>query len=429
MHRPLLILAATTVAVATMVLPAAAAGVTWLSPGAGAVISGPVDISVRIDRQFGETVDGVTARLSVDGSTTAPGTRTRDLRCAEDDGCNTVGRSQDRWGLVQLAPAGGNLAAGPVCNGQYVLQVRPSTNQDWAGIPVVLADRSVPTVSGLTVNGRSGAAFLSWTPPRTAGDVDLRIERRPEGSSSWDVLAVLPGSASSYADQDVAAGTYDYRVTSTRGDGFVRGRPVAACTDDEPDHVMSSPSHQAVVAPAATSSSSPSTDPSGTSDPSEQPDETAAGVDEGSADGSDPSPGTSDDGTAAGAPDDGGQAGEAGDDGAVARSGSSRSRIAAPPPARRGSAEVRAPEIARPGPAGESYYGEDDAFSEELEYGAEGPVALETEGAEGLGRFVPGGVHTLTELELDRRQVLLPIAVGLLLLACAMHVRRWMGSA
>lgn len=429
MRRPLLIIAATTVAAATMVLPAAAAGVTWLSPGAGAVVSGAVDIAVRVDREFGETVVGVTARLSVDGSSTAPGTRTRDLRCAETDGCNTVQQSQDRWGLVQLAPDGGELAAGPVCNGQFVLQVRPSTNEGWAGIPVVLTDRSVPAVSGLTVNGRSGAAFLSWTPPPTAGDVHLRIERRPEGTSSWDVLAVLPGSASSYADQGLAAGTYDYRVTSTRGDGFVGGRPTAACTDDEPDNVVSSPSRQAVVAPAPTSTSSP-----GSSDPSEQPDGTAAGVDDSSADGSQPS------GTQADGPTDGEgmdeqvQAGESGDsgnvDGAVARSGSNRSRIAAPPPARRSSAEVRAPEIARPGPAGQSYYGEDDAFSEELEYGAEGSLAApETEDPTSLGRLVPGGVRSLTEIELDRRQVLLPVAVGLLLLACAMHVRRWMGSA
>lgn len=423
MRRPLLILTAAIVALATMVLPAAAAGVTWLSPGAGAVVSGDVDLAVRIDRQFGETVDGVTARLSVDGSSTAPGTRTRDLRCAEAEGCNTVRQSQDRWGLVQLGPDGGELAAGPVCNGQYVLQVRPSTNQDWAGIPVVLTDRTVPTVSGLTVNGRSGATFLSWTPPRTAGDVDLRIERRPEGSSSWDVLAVLPGSASSYADQGLAAGTYDYRVTSTRGDGFVSGRPVAACADDEPDHVMSSPSHQAVVAPGPTPTSSPSTDPSGTSDG------TAAGVDGDAEDGSHPST-TPDDGPTDGTTsDEEAQAGQADDDGAVAGSGSNRSRIAPPPPARRSNAEVRAPEIARPGPAGESYYGEGDAFSEELEYGAEGPVALETEESSTLGRFVPGGVRTLTEIELDRRQVVLPIAVGLLLLACAMHVRRWMGSA
>lgn len=414
-----------------MVLPAAAASLTWLSPGAGAVVSGPVDLAVRTDRQVGETVDGVTVRLSTDGETIAPGTRTRELRCAESDGCNRVGQQQDRWGLVELDPDGGELATGPVCNGQYVLQAQQAGTSAWAGTPVVLTGRTVQAPSGLAADGEPRAAQLSWTPPASAGDVRLRVERRVEGASAWDAITVLPGSASSYTDSGVAAGTYDYRVVSTRGDGFVAGRPAAACTDSEPDLTAASQSRTVTVAPGPSSGSTTASD--GTTDDAmtgADEDGTAAST---SGDGSDP--GTpSHDGAQSGDADGEDADGSTADDDISSSGGTPRSgtRVAAPPPPRRGDSAVRAPEIARSRGGEGTYYGQDDPFSEELGYDQDPAAPLAGEQPDetsAIGRFIPGGTRTLTQLHLDRRQVVLPIAAGLLLLVSGMHLRRWMGEA
>ena len=422
MRRPLLIVTAAACAVLAAVLPAAAAGLTWVSPGAGAVVSGPVDVAVQVQRSVGETVDGVTVRLSLDGTTTAPGTTTRELRCAESDGCNSVGQGEDRWGLVELAPDGGALATGPVCNGQYVLQARPAGADGWAGIPVVLSDRTVAPVAGLTADGEPRAAHLSWAPPADAGDVRLVVERRPEGASSWDSIATLAGSATTYTDSGVTAGTWDYRVVSQRGDGFRGGRPVAACTDTEADHTAASTPSRAVVAPG------PEPTPSPTS---------TGGTGDGTDDGTAPGPSEQDGPTPAGDEPTGAEdaPGDAeGDDAGTTDGGSSgRTRVAAPPPARRSTSQVQAPAIARARDEGPSYYGEGDAYSDELDYGDAAPMvaesATEADQTSALGRLVPGGTETITRLRLDERQVLLPIAAGLLLLASGMHVRRWMRSA
>lgn len=425
MRRPLLILAVAGSAVIATVLPAFAASLSWLSPGAGAVVSAPVDIAVEVSRSVGEEVAGVTVRLSRDGDTTAPNTRTAELRCAETDGCNTVGSSKDRWGLVELAPDGGALATGPVCNGQYVLQALPDGAAGWSGIPVVLTDPSVAAVTHLTADGEPRAAHLSWTPPSSAGDLSLRVERRPEGASGWNAVATLSGTATSYSDQAVTAGTWEYRVVTTRGDGFVSGRPVAACTDTEPDHAAPSEFRTVVVAPGPTRTRTSSTDDGSTGSDS---DGTAAGPSE---QGGTTSPTA--DGSESESADDP-AAGDGGThDGTAAGSGSSgpRTRVAAPPPARRSSNTVSAPEIARPQHR-ETYYGEGDEYSDSLDYGDVDPMvtpSAEDGEVTAMGRWVPGGTETITTLRLDERQVLLPIATGLLLLALGLHVRRWMRSA
>lgn len=417
MRRPLLVLAAATTAIVTVVLPASAATLTWLSPGAGAVVSDPVEIAVRVQREVGEEVAGVTVRLSRDGETTAPGTRTRDLRCAQSDGCNRLGEREDRWGLVQLGPDGGELATGPVCNGRYVLQAQPSGSPGWSGAPLVLTDPTVGAATGLIVDGEPRAAHLAWNPADSAGDVRQRVERRPEGASAWEPVAQLSATATSWSDQAVTAGTWEYRIVTTRGDGFVSGRPVVACADTEPDHTAASTGRSAVVAPGPTPTRSPA------------PDETAAsGEPGGDADPSDPSgsEGTPADGTGAATATDGGAGGE---DGASPRTSGPRTRVAAPPPARRGSTEVQAPAIARSDGGGDRYFGEGEAFTDELDYGDAPGVAASPTETSAMGRWIPGGSETITRLRLDERHVVLPIATGLLLLALGLHMRRWMRSA
>lgn len=431
MRHPLLILSAAAAVLATVALPATAAALSWISPGAGAVVTGAVEVAVRVERQVGETVNGVQVRLSVDGERAAAGTATRELACAESDGCNVVGRMQDRWAGVQLGPAGGQLATGAVCNGQFVLQARLSGASHWAGIPVVLSDRAVHAVTGFTADGEPREARLTWSPRSTSPDVWLQVERRSADSSRWELVRTLPGTASAYTDRDVPAGTYDYRVVATRGDGMVEGRPVPACSDTEADLVAASAARRVAVAPAPapspTSSSTEGTTSGGTTFGEPPPD--GGGRDGTTTDGEHPTTGDTTGDTAAG-DHDGADGATAGGDRTTAAPRTGRTRIAAPPPARRPDMNFRAPQIAAPRAAEDTAFGEDGPFSEEIDYGDREAIAADPSepGQAFLERVVPGGWASVTELDLDLRRILSSVATGLLLMASGLHLRRWMGE-
>lgn len=397
-------------------LPALAAAVTWVSPGPGAVVTGTVDLVVRVDRQVGESVDGVAVRLSDDGDRAAPGTVARDLVCAESGGCNLVARQQDRWGGLQLDPTGGDLATGAVCNGQYLLQARPAGADHWSGISVTLSDRTVDAVAGFTADGEPRETQLTWTPRSTSPDVTLHVERRPAGATSWQHVTSLPGTSSAYRDRGVAAGEYDYRVVATRGDGLVAGSPAPACSDRDADVTAASAARRVTVAPG------PTTTPDATTS-----DGTAPGEPTGDGTSTGPTDATSADGTSADAGD--GTSADAG--GSTGSSGAPRTRVAAPPPPSRPDSGVAAPRIATPAAAEDTAAGEDDPFSEELDYGGVDAVAADDTGAGPafLDSVVPGGWRAMSDLDVDHRRILTSIATGLLLVTAGLHLRRWMGEA
>src|SRR5690606_21044487 len=76
----------------------------------------------------------------------------------------------------------------------------------------------------------------------------------------------------------------------------------------------------------------------------------------------------------------------------------------------------------------ERYYGEGDEYSDELDFGDLGAVeAIGEDGTSLETRVVrvPGALQSILGEELDLGRILGPVAAGLILLAFALHLRRW----
>lgn len=72
----------------------------------------------------------------------------------------------------------------------------------------------------------------------------------------------------------------------------------------------------------------------------------------------------------------------------------------------------------------ETYYGEE--FSEELDFDGLGEVEAAPPTVETRTIRVPGALQSVLGEELDLRRLGLPIAGGLIMVALALHLRRWM---
>lgn len=401
-------LAVAAVTVLTTAAPALAATTAQVtSPGTSAVVDRPTPVRVQVRREIIDTPPStVSVRLSRDGSTTAPGTEPAPLDCV--DGCRTL---ESTWGGVDLQPTGAPfVTAGPVCNGQWTLQPRVDGGEFTAGTPVVLSAPGSP-VAGFDARGAAGAADLSWSRAPEPDVAGYRVERR-EGRGTWESVTTLGPSATRYRDE-VAAGEYTYRVVTLRPDGVRHGQAAAPCVDRDADLETVSASRSASVTPAPSPTATTTAD---------------AGTDGGATAGGTTSDGTSADGAGtAGDGDD--QTGEPQDAPSAGR------RVAAPPPAQRSSSSDAAPprlEVEQRGSDGPAYYGEDQEFSEEIDYGdaprvagAQAPTSTGEPSATD-DEYAAGAVDIASAQSLELGRILKPVAVGLLLTTVGLHLRRWM---
>lgn len=423
---------------ATPALAAPSASVT--SPVPGSTVEGETPVTIRVSGS-GESASQVSVRLSADGRTDAANSRAVSASCLS--GCGTANST---WQAQNFIPAtGAPFDAGQVCNGYWWIQPSVNGGAYGAGTQFTLTvqpDAPSGFVAEVIDHASGGAVQLSWNRTTQPDHAGYAIERSRNGGPFLQIIQ-LDASTGSYIDAGLSAGGYDYRVLSLRPDGVVNGTPAAPCADTEPDLATPSLTRRAVV---QQTDSSPQPDPEASPNPttSSSPGTTASddngtggSTDGSTGNGSTGSGSTGGSGTGGSADGDTSEGSSSGSTsstsgGSTAASGG-RQPVAAPPRALTSTAQASAPAVAAPRSAGsvESYYGEGEEFSEEIDYGATEGVALADEGDDGpreiiSSRFIPGGVADFvngTALDPDKMRVL---AAGLLLLTLAMHGRRWL---
>lgn len=351
-------------------------------------------------------------------------------------GCETDCHTTSTWTAPHLDPATlSPFADAPSCNGGYTIQVRVDGGA-WTGHGIrVGRPPAAPRDVGVTAD--VGEATVSWAAASDPDAVGYRVQRRLD-DGSWTTLVTSAASTRSFTDTDVDPGAVEYRVATLKGDGRVDGAPVAPCADTEPDlSTASAPAATTVPSAAGAASPSPRPSPSDPSRPSRpSPTPSSEPGDDGSEEATDSPDGTDGDSTADD-PDDA-ATGDQGDDpdadndaGATAprRAGT---RVAPPTPVTAGSrsevtvADVPGADSPQVATERESYYGDGEEFSEELAY--DGLGGVEATGPVTKTRVVrvPGALQTVLGEELDLRRLAPPIAAGLILVAFALHLRRWM---
>lgn len=243
-------------------------------------------------------------------------------------------------------------------------------------------------------------ASLSWD--KVSGYEDLKgyaIERSSDGGKKWKGVGGVTADKNSFTDESAPAGQVDYRVSSLRADGLVNGKPADPCKDDE-GSLVSSAKHPDSNLQYATAGGNIQAAPT----------PTQGGSDGGS-------------GAARSGSGDGGSGGSGGIGAPPAPSGDSSS-----PEAQEELPGVGAPP-APSGPEPDSFYGEDLEFREELNYGDQEAVGPGPEGTNPDEVVIDENLATgESESFLNLERAAVPIAVGLLLIALGLHLRRWMNA-
>lgn len=430
-RRAILAVCAAATLVAGSALPATASGsVNVERPFEGSIITSAtaVVVAVQEDGCGGALEDPATAsvdaRLATHDGQPFPGSHEAALQRNGDCADTT------RWGGVSVDPAAPmaffGSGAAPMCNGRWRLQAR-ADGGSWGTGASFQVRRPPAAPADVAAQASGDLVKVTWTKNREPDLAGYRVERRYDGGT-WLAAGSVAPSTTSLSDDDVSAGTWEYRVVALRPDGDGQ----QACQDTEPDLETASASRQVTVAEQPAPGASPS--------PSPSPRTGGGSTDGSSSDGSEDSGGTtgddtSSDGSSEPGTTDGGDWTTGGSDttssGSTDGSSSGR-RIAAPPAATRTGPDTSAPvlpEVAGPGQPRERYYGEDEEYDPALDFGGAEPV----EGSETRSRtrttvaerMVPQAVQDLVARYVDPHRVLKPIAAGLVLVAVAMHLRRW----
>lgn len=410
---------------------AQAAGVGQVtSPAADAAVAEPTAIVAEVTGRTQRTSlfepappHQVQVRLAAPtGDEPLEGTEPVDMTCETD--CN----SSSTWTAPDFDPATlAPFADTASCNGGYTIQVRVDGGA-WTGHGVrVVREPAAPR--DVRASADVGEATVSWKPAADPDVAGYRVQRRDGGS--WNTVATRPASARSLADTDVSPGEVEYRVLTLKGDGRVDGETVAPCADTEPDLSTASAAVRTTVPkPPSQAASTPSSDPSGTPTRPDAPsdgDGSASPTDR--PDATDGDGATEDAGEAApGDPDDDP---DGADEAQPAPRRSSR-RVAPPTAVDVGSrpdvtvADVPGTDNPRVADERETYYGDGEEFSEELDFDGLGEVQAAPPTVETRTVRVPGALQGVLGEELDARRLALPIAGGLIMVALALHLRRWM---
>lgn len=414
---------AATVLVTALALPgvaSAATSATITSPVRDATVAGPTVVRVDVTRELLDAeVERVELRISRDGRTRLAGTQVVALSCVAD-----CGADRSVWAAPDLDPRTMSpFGASPVCNGRWQLQPSLDGGPFASGSSVVFAAAPTPPRDVRTsVDGRD--ATVSWTAAPEPDVVGYRVERRVDGGP-WRTVTTVASDRTQTTTPGLAPGRYEHRVVTLRPDGFTDGAPAAPCADRDPDLAATSAVSSASVADPSDPSASPSSRPPSGS-PSQSP---TTGGDPGTGAGGDgPGPGGGD-------PATGGTGGDPADPGTQPSDGEQPPartpgrRIGAPPSARSSGARLDAPTLPNDGGGAareDVYFGEDDPFSEEIDYGDAAAIAGESgSGTRTVTQRVSGGVEVFVERFVDPERILRPIAAGLLALTLGLHVRRW----
>lgn len=394
-------MAAAVVVLAVPAVAAAAVSARLSSPASGRTVQAAVPIEVEVSHDLLDPPpEAVEVRLSADGGSAAAGTTAAALRCLE--GCD---EQEQRWGGVSFDPATGAPFAGAgICNGSWVIQPRVDDGPFAVGSRILVSAEPAPP-RDVTAGGGADGATIAWRPPSTPDLTGFAVQRRADGR--WRTVATLGAGATSHRDAAAPAGEeVAYRVQSLRGDGLSgEGRPLLPCADTEPDLRASSAAATAAIPAAAPDAEGSDQDPGR--------DAPAGSGDQAGGDGAAPAAGP------AGADADG-----AGTDG--------EREVAAPPPTRPAAGDSSAPpsqaapEVASPGGRDA---GAEEGFSRELDYeGAEIVTPAPDRVTAPRTRRVPGGVSVFVRRHLDLERVVAPVAGGVLLLAVALRLRRWLNA-
>lgn len=400
---PSLIAAVAVLLLASPTAAFAAYAATVTAPD-GAVVRGPAQVRIQVERG---SID-----LGIRGAKVRPvgGGDWHALECISD--CGRGSRSPVF--ALELDPrTGAPFATSPMANGDLTLETvveRDMGGSDRSAGQVRLSLR-VPgsPVGGLAATVDGSDVRLAWTRPREPDILRYRVERCAascDAGGDWEALDDVAPSASSYGD-DPGVGTHRYRVVTVRdagddGDGTIE--------------TASSPITAEVRRPEPDETASPSPSPS-PSDSDGDPDRDGSGdEDDEAADG-----GSSDDDRTPTAP-------ALGDAPALERD-TSRSE--------RRSTDIRtgrAPSVAlgNGGSGIPDLPAIGDVFSTELDYSGEVPDIAPSEPVDPdeddqvvlatPGRSSGSFLGRLT----DPNRVAVPIAGGLLMTAIGLHLWRWL---
>lgn len=422
MARRATVVVALAAVVALVPASAALADVTArvISPPPGSTVTQPVAVEVETD--FQRLADRRPERVEVrlvaptgGGVEQLEGSQLVDLRCVQNcsDGDGTTSRwvSERPFDPATFAPFGGDR----VCNGSHGIQARVAGGWTSGSGFVVSAPPSAP--SDVSVDPGTARATIHWSPAPEPDVVGYTVHRREGSSGSWRTVAEVGPGTTSVTDREAPSGRVEYRVTTFRGDGTDDdGDALSACRDEDRDlHAAAAPVTTTIVAASTEpadggSSSSPedgsSTDPDGEDETPSDDDEGGTSEDDDGTDGEDGS--TADGDTATPDP-------------APRRRAPSSSGDGDPRP------DVSVPQVEGSStPDEESFYGEGEEFSDELDFGELGSGQSgddDVEGSVTLG--VPGGLQGAGGEHLVLDRVLKPVAGGMIMLAFALHLRRW----
>lgn len=183
-------------------------------PASGARLTGPVDFQAFADASEGEQITAVRLRLLRAGAPYG------ELALGYREGPPTFGRSL--WGSG-YDPLGSGIGGGPLPNGAYGVEVAVSSSAattGWTGHAVSFAVPP-PTVSveATTVEEVTGSVEVSWSGVTLPDFVRYDVQRALAGQG-WATVGSIPSaSTTSTVDVPPDEGEYRYRVVVVRGDG------------------------------------------------------------------------------------------------------------------------------------------------------------------------------------------------------------------
>ncbi len=411
--------------------------VRLVSPAAGDTLKARVTLEVAVDVGPVKRVD---LRLTQDGQAIASGSAPTTLPCVE--GCEEGGATI--WGGRTYDPTlGAPFSPTPQCNGQWMLQPRIDGGAWLQGSPFTLsAPPKAPANVKITVS--DDVATITWTPDRSPDVVFHRVERST-GGGPFVVLAEFAGVADRYEDKSLTKGEHIYRVVAARPDGMTNGRPAVPCTDQGAELVASSkntrlshtdegsvtqgPEESGSGSGTSGSGSGSGTSGSGTSGSGQSGSGTSGSGSSGS--------GTTPTGNGEASPSPEEQGASSPTTTSSPRPTRSPRPVAPPPSAtRRTNTNVTAPALGNREEDDGPYYGEGEDFTTEIDYGdAEGiPGEQIVVGYDEAGEpiyetvRVPGEIVAFGVVTLDSQKIRM-LAMGLILVALALHGRRWLNAS
>ncbi len=418
--------------VATAASQATSDDVHFLAPARDQVLTDRVTLDVEVRLTGVKKVD---LRLTQDGQAMASGTAFVSVPCFE--GCD--GDGPTRWGNRTYDPSmGAPFSPNGQCNGRWMLQPRIDGGAWLDPVPFLVSVMPKTPSNVKIVVDANGDANVSWTADRSP-DVSWHRVERSTGGGPFTELATLDGSASSFVDANVPYGDHVYRIVAARPDGRVNGSPAAPCADKGADLVATSRNVTLKHSRDGSTTEGTGEEPRSGSGSSSSG---SSGSGEGTAGSQQPGSGSSGQAQPSEEPrspeeqaaeQEGQPSGQASEQPRPRRS----ARPVPPPPSaqRRTNTTVEAPALG--GSNGEDdgyYYGEGMEFSEEIDYGdapvIEGQqfVGFDEDG-EPMYEAIrqPGEVVAFGVVTVDGGKIRM-LASGLLMVALALHGRRWLNA-